>query len=138
MLIDRNKLYSILLIACLSGYIWLYYSITSNVIENKSVEVCLIKHATNIPCPSCGSTRSIILLTKGNFVGAFDLNPIGYIVAFIMLIAPVWIISDLILKNNSFFKCYQIIESYLKNPKYAIPLILLVIINWFWIIKKGL
>jgi hypothetical protein len=138
MLLNRNKLYSILLTACIAGYIWLYYSITSNVTENKSVEVCLIKHATNIPCPSCGSTRSIISLTKGNFVEAFDLNPIGYIVAFIMLIAPVWIISDLILKNNSLFKCYQITESYLKNPKYAIPLILLVIINWFWNIKKGL
>lgn len=138
MLLDRNKLYSILLIACVAGYIWLYYSITSNVTENKSVEVCLIKHATNIPCPSCGSTRSIISLTKGNFVEAFDLNPIGYIVAFIMLISPVWIISDLILKNNSLFKCYQIIESHLKKPKYAIPLILLVIINWFWNITKGL
>ena len=71
MLLDRNKLYSILLIACVVGYIWLYYSITSNVTKNKSVEVCLIKHATNIPCPSCGSTRSMISLTKGNFVEAF-------------------------------------------------------------------
>lgn len=138
MLLDRNKLYSILLIACLAGYIWLYYSITSNVTENKSVEVCLIKHATNIPCPSCGSTRSIISLTKGNFVEAFDLNPIGYIVALIMLISPVWIISDVILKNNSLFKCYQIIERHLKKPKYVIPLILLVIINWVWNITKGL
>ena len=138
MLLDRNKLYSILLIACVAGYIWLYYSITSNVTENKSVEVCLIKHATNIPCPSCGSTRSIISLTKGNFVEAFDLNPIGYLVAPIMLISPVWIISDVIFKKNSLFKCYQIIENHLKKPKYAIPLILLVIINWFWNITKGL
>ena len=138
MLLDRNKLYSILLIACVAGYIWLYYSITSNVTENKSVEVCLIKHATNIPCPSCGSTRSIISLTKGNFVEAFDLNPIGYLVALIMLISPVWIISDVIFKKNSLFKCYQIIENHLKKPKYAIPLILLVIINWIWNITKGL
>ena len=138
MLLDRNKLYSILLIACVAGYIWLYYSITSNVTENKSVEVCLIKHATNIPCPSCGSTRSIISLTKGNFVEAFDLNPIGYLVALIMLISPVWIISDVIFKKNSLFKCYQIIENHLKKPKYAIPLILLVIIIWFWNITKGL
>jgi len=138
MLLDRNKLYSILLIACVAGYIWLYYSIASNVTENKSVEVCLIKHTTNIPCPSCGSTRSIISLTKGNFVEAFDLNPIGYIVALIMLIAPFWIIMDIILRNNSLFVCYQKIESHLKKPKYAIPLILLVIINWVWNITKGL
>ncbi|MBM3412135.1 MAG: DUF2752 domain-containing protein [Bacteroidetes bacterium] len=138
MLLDRNKLYSILLIACLAGYIWLYYSITSNVTENNSVEVCLIKHTINIPCPSCGSTRSIISLTKGNFWEAFDLNPIGYIIAVIMLIAPVWVFVDIRLRNNSLFVCYQKIESRLKKPKYAIPLAFLVIMNWIWNITKGL
>lgn len=138
MILGRNKLYSILIIACIAGYIWLYYSTITNTTENKSVEVCLIKYAINIPCPSCGSTRSLISLTKGYFVEAFDLNPIGYIVALIMLTAPVWIVADLILKNNSLFKCYQKVEDYLKKPKYAIPLILLVIINWIWNIIKGL
>ena len=135
--LERNRLYAILLIACVAGYIWLYYSITSNVNENKSLDICLIKIATNIPCPSCGSTRSVVSLIKGNFVEAFDLNPIGYIVALIMLIAPVWIIVDIILRNNSLFVCYQKIESHLKKPKYAIPLILLVIINWILNITKG-
>jgi hypothetical protein len=138
MLLNRDKLYSILLIACVAGYIWLYLSITSNVTENTSVEVCLIKHATNIPCPSCGSTRSVISLTKGNFVEAFDSNPIGYIVALIMLIAPIWIIVDIILRSNTLFVCYQKIENELKKPKLAIPLILLVIINWIWNITKGI
>lgn len=136
MLLNRDKLYSILLIACVAGYIWLYYSITSTVTENKSVEVCLIKHATNIPCPSCGSTRSMISLTKGNFVEALYLNPLGYLVALIMLIAPIWIIVDIILRNDSLFVCYQKIESHLKKPKYAVPLILLIIINWIWNISK--
>jgi hypothetical protein len=138
MLLNKDKLYSILLIACVAGYIWLYLSITSNVTENTSVEVCLIKHATNIPCPSCGSTRSVISLTKGNFVEAFDSNPIGYIVTLIMLIAPIWIIVDIILRSNTLFVCYQKIESELKKPKLAIPLILLVIINWIWNITKGI
>jgi len=137
MTIDRNRLYSILLIACVAGYIWLYFSVTKNITESKSVEICLIKQVTNIPCPSCGSTRSVISLTKGNFVEAFDLNPIGYIVALIMLISPIWIISDVIFRNNSLFKLYQIIESHLKKTKYAIPLVLLVIINWIWNITKG-
>ena len=138
MLPKRDKLYSILLTACLAGYIWLYYSITTNIAENQSVVVCLIKYATNIPCPSCGSTRSIISLTKGNYVEAYDSNPIGYLIALIMLVAPVWIIADLILKNNSLFKCYQKIENNLKKPKYSIPLIMLVIINWIWNITKEL
>jgi len=138
MALSRNNLYSILLAASVAGYIWLYYCITSNLSENKTVEVCLIKHATNLPCPSCGSTRSIISITKGNFIEALDLNPIGYVVALIMLIAPVWIIVDLILRNNALFLFFQKIETFIKKPKYAIPLILLVIINWIWNITKGL
>lgn len=136
--LERNRLYAMLLIACVAGYIWLYYSITSNVTENKSLDICLIKIATNIPCPSCGSTRSVVSLIKGNFVKAFKLNPIGYIIAFIMLITPIWIIVDIILRKNSLYVCYQKTEHEIKKPKYAIPLTLLVIINWVWNITKGL
>ena len=138
MTLDRNKLYSILFIACLVGYIWLYFSITKNITENKSAEVCLIKHVTNIPCPSCGSTRSVVSLTKGDFIGALNFNPIGYLVAIIMLIAPIWIIADTIKRTKTLFDFYLKIENYLKRPKIAFTLILLVIINWIWNITKGL
>lgn len=138
MTMKRNKLYSLLFIACLTGYIWLIYSITSYKADIKTVEVCLIKQLTNVPCPSCGSTRSIISLTKGNFVDAIHLNPLGYIVALIMLIAPVWIITDMILVNDSLFRYYNKIENHLKRPKYSIPLILLIVINWIWNITKSL
>ena len=138
MSLHRNRLYSLLFTACLAGYIWLYFSITKNITENKSVEICFIKHLTNIPCPSCGSTRSIISLTKGDFIGALNINPIGYLVALIMLVAPLWILADTIMNKNTLFDLFQKIETLLKRPMIAIPLILLVIINWIWNITKGL
>ena len=138
MSLKRIKLYSILFIACLAWYIWLYFSITKKITENKSVEICFIKHLTNIPCPSCGSTRSIISLTKGDFIGALNINPIGYLVALIMLVAPVWVLADTIMNKNTLFDLFQKIETLLKRPIIAIPLILLVIINWIWNITKGL
>lgn len=133
---NRNRLYAIIFIACVAGYIWLYFSLTSNTI--KSLEVCLIKHVTDIPCPSCGSTRSVISLITGNFGDALLINPLGYVVAIIMFLAPTWIVIDLATKRKTLFEFYQKIETYLKNPKYAIPLILLVVINWIWNIEKGL
>jgi len=136
MTLDRNKLYSVLFIACLAGYVWLYFSVTKNITEKKLVEVCIIKLATNIPCPSCGSTRSVISLTKGDFIGALKFNPIGYLVALIMLIAPIWIIADTIKGTKTLFNFYIKTETYLKRPKIAITLILLVIINWIWNITK--
>lgn len=138
MTIDRNKLYTILFTACIAGYIWLYFSLNTTETKNKSFEVCLIKHTTNIPCPSCGSTRAIISLTKGNFLEALIINPLGYIVVVIMFSAPIWIAIDIITKRKTLFEFYQKIETYLKKPRYAIPLLLLVIINWIWNITKGL
>lgn len=135
---DRRTIYSIILIACFAGYIWLYFNISSNIIEKKNVELCPIKHVTNIPCPSCGSTRSIISLTKGHFGDALLINPFGIVVATIMLIAPLWIIFDLATRRKSFFVFYQKIEEKIRKPKIAISLILLVIINWIWNITKGL
>lgn len=125
-------------IACVAGYIWLYYGLTKELAENKPTEVCMIKHLTNVPCPSCGSTRSILSLTKGNFIEAANINPLGYVVAFVMLLAPVWIILDVATHNKTLFIIYQKTEAWIKRPKYAIPLILLLILNWIWNITKGL
>jgi|TARA_B110000259_G_C14015421_1_gene401133 hypothetical protein len=138
MTLNRNKLYSILFTACIVGYIWIYFISEKQFTENNSVNACLIKHLTNIPCPSCGSSRSVISLLNGDFIVALNFNPIGYIVALIMLVAPVWIIMDIIKKTNSLFNFYLKTENYLKRLKIAIPLILLVIINWIWNITKGL
>ncbi len=138
MTLDRNKLYSILFTACVAGYIWLYFSMANKITENKSVEVCLIKHTTNIPCPSCGSTRSVISLINGDFIGALNFNPLGYLIALIMLISPIWILGDIIKKRKTLFDFYLKMESFLKKSKIAIPLIFLIIINWIWNITKGL
>lgn len=138
MTLTRNKLYTILLIACLAGYIWLFYSTSANLAQQKSVEVCLIKHVTNIPCPSCGSTRSVISIVNGNFLGALALNPFGYLIAAVLVIAPIWISIDIISRKDTLFHVYKKFENSLKNPQYAIPVILLVIINWIWNITKGL
>lgn len=138
MTINRNRLYLTMLIVCLAGYIWLYLNLTNDTIGNEMFATCIIKHTTNIPCPSCGSTRSVVLLTKGNFIEAFKTNPLGYIVAIIMLLAPIWISVDMVTNRKTFFEFYQKTEVFLRRPQYAIPLILLVIINWIWNITKGL
>ena len=138
MSLSRSKLYSILFVSCLAGYVWLYIAITVNLTEKKSVEVCLMKHATNIPCPSCGSTRSVVSLIHGEFIDALLINPLGYIVATIMLMMPIWILIDLVYKKETLYKLYQKMEVYLKKPQFAIPLIVLIIINWIWNITKGL
>ncbi|RVT72331.1 DUF2752 domain-containing protein [Flavobacterium sufflavum] len=137
MTLNRNKLYSIIFIGCLAGYIWLYYVATQSQTD-PSVEACFIKHTLNIPCPSCGSTRSIISLTKGHFTEALLINPLGYLITIILLVSPLWMVYDIITKRKTLFEFYEKMEYYLRKPVYAIPLIFIVIINWIWNITKEL
>jgi hypothetical protein len=135
---SRNKLYSFMIVACIAGYIWLYLGLSNEHAVDNPIEVCLIKHFTNIPCPSCGSTRSILSITRGNFNEALSINPMGFLIAIIMFLSPLWIVADITAKRDRLFNFYQKIESCFKRPQFAIPLILLVIINWIWNITKGL
>lgn len=133
---NKKKLYTVLLIACVAGYSWLFLSfqLMSN---NYCLDVCWLKNVTKIPCPSCGVTRSILALTKGHFATAFYFNPLGYLIAFILFFTPIWILFDFANKKETLLKGYQKMESYLKKPQLGIPLILLVILNWIWNLIKG-
>ncbi len=37
---------------------------------------CVFKGLTGIPCPTCGSTRSVMHLSHGNMLSAFAMNPL--------------------------------------------------------------
>ena len=137
-MLTRGKLYAILSAACLTGYIWIFFTITSTGLAGGNFGVCIIKHATNIPCPSCGSTRSVLALLQGDLKESLLINPIGILIALIMAISPFWIIYDLSLNRKTLFNFYQQAETLLRKPPIGIPLILLVIMNWVWNITKGL
>jgi len=138
-MLTRNKLYILLLVACAAGYIWIagtfYYQLDG---KNEAFDVCLFKHATNIPCPSCGSTRSVLSLLEGNWIASVLINPFGLLIATFLLAAPIWILTDLFRRKNSFFDFYLKTEKYIQKPWVAIPLIALVALNWIWNISKGL
>ena len=132
----RKKLYTILSLACIAGYTWLIFTIQLEL--KNSGGVCLIKRITNIPCPSCGSTRSVLSLLHGDFLTALYINPFGLIIAIIMLVLPIWIVFDIASKKKTLYDFYFRFESFIRKPVIAIPLVLLVILNWIWNITKEL
>ena len=107
-------------------------------IQSQEFTVCLFKKVTTVPCPSCGTTRSVMQLSHGNFLSAILMNPFGIIVGLVMIIAPIWISYDFIQKKETFYIAYLKIETILRKRKVAIVLIVLVIANWIWNIKKNL
>jgi len=132
----KNKLYKLILIACLLGFLYLFYA--TNYSGSNHLNVCIIKNATSYPCPSCGTTRAIQLLLYGDFVGSLKMNPFGIIVSVIMAIVPFWIVFDLVSKRETFFFYYKKAEKIIRVKWFAAFLLILVLLNWIWNINKQL
>ncbi len=135
----KNKLYSLILLACFLGYSWLLFlKLTMVRKSGLDLTVCVFKRVTNLPCPSCGTTRAVSQIFNGEVLTSLYLNPFGILVVVIMTVCPLWIIWDFIKNKQSFYDFYIKIENLLKKKIIAIPLILLVILNWIWNIHKNL
>lgn len=137
MSLSRNRLYLLISGACFAGYAWLFIAARLLNSREEGFEPCLIKNVTGIPCPSCGSTRSVLNLAAGDVAGALLANPMGLLVAAIMIAGPLWIMYDLVTGRETLFLLYRKIERWLRKPGLYIPLIVIVLINWIWNIIKG-
>ncbi len=122
-------------LACGAGYGWLVYQHQLSS-RGKTFGVCVFKHATTLPCPSCGTTRSVLAIFSGDFNTAFMMNPFGFIMAIVMIAGPLWIMFDLILRRSTLWEIYFKMETVVRRRPVALILILLVAVNWIWNIYK--
>jgi len=139
MLNGRNRLYMLFAAMSLAGLSWITYNIWGHH-HNRGGDfgVCIVKNITGIPCPSCGSSRSICLLIDGDFIGAVNMNPLGIILAFLAILIPIWLIIDITLNRSSLYLFYRKGEKLLSNKFVMVLFIILIIANWIWNITKGL
>ncbi len=135
---ERNKLYKLIFVLYLLGLFWI---ISNLFVDNKLgfIETtCVFKLVMDIPCPSCGTTRSIMTIIEGNFINALYINPFGLLMIIIMVTIPIWLIIDIIKSTSSFLIFYNNIEKFFQRKEIAFISVILVIINWIWNISKGL
>jgi hypothetical protein len=131
-----RRLRLLLIFLLLPAYTWLTFNWTS---EGETEAFCPIKKITGIPCPSCGTTRSVLLLTKGHFTDAIHTNPLGLVAGGFLLLAPFWLVYDLLKRRNSAWMIYCWTENKIRSNIFVYSsLIALVAINWIWNIHKGL
>lgn len=136
---QKQRLYTLLTVACLVGYVWLLINLNHFGIFNSRLgEVCLFKKITSLPCPSCGNTRAILSIVHGAYLKAFYLNPLSYLLAFIMLVLPLCLLYDFICHRQLVWRIYQGVERFFSTKSNAIISILIVSSNWTWSIYKGI
>ncbi len=91
---------------------------------------CSIRSFLGIPCPSCGTTRSLVSLVRGDVLGSLAMNPLAAVLIFIALL---WF-------------CYSVLAAILvlprpsliltENEKNALRLgaVMLVLANWAYLV----
>jgi hypothetical protein len=135
--LSRSKLYLLLTVLFGVGYIWLFTQMYGKEHQKFTTDVCLFKKVTDVPCPSCGSTRATVSLFEGHFIESILWNPFGIIISLALVIVPIWLVYDFISKKETLYIFYGKFEKAVQNKWIAIPLIILVLLNWIWNIKKG-
>ena len=111
MSLTRNRFNLFLTLACLVGYGWLALVSRLKPEEvGKRYDVCLIRHFVHIPCPSCGSTRSVLALMHGDLAGGLYWNPLGFVIIATLIVAPFWIGYDLLLKKETLYRFFRLFE----------------------------
>jgi hypothetical protein len=63
-------------------------------LDGLGITLCTFKAATGIPCMTCGGTRTLALLARGNLAGALAMNPL--VAAAFFVLVP-WALADLVL-----------------------------------------
>lgn len=100
---------------------------------------CVIKEATGLACPSCGSTRTVLELLRGEISMIIHGNPLGLIILPALFVIPAWIIYDTLTARSGLFNTLNRFITALKNNLILSgTLVLLIVLNWIWNIIKGL
>ena len=133
-------LYRLIMLVALVGFLWLYLVVFTEVLPENGYGqgYCLFKSISHFPCPSCGITRSVLAIMKADFYAAFMFNPMGFVLFIMMFIIPIWVLTDIIRKRNTFLNFYSRLEAWLQRKPVAISIVLLVLANWIWNILKGI
>lgn len=126
--------YAGLSLLCAVGYVWVYW----NLDPHHSLNVCVLKNTVDLPCPACGTTRSIEALLQGEWKTALWLNPLGPLAVLGLLVLPLWLAHDAITRQNSLYDGYVKGTKLLQQWQWALPLGALLVLNWAWNIWKGL
>jgi hypothetical protein len=128
----RNRLYAGIIGVGVAGVVWLVV----DGVTDGTWTPCLFKLLTGIPCPSCGSTRAVLALLRGDDVLAY--NPLGIFTFAAALLTLAMLCRDVITGSDSLFLVWRRGEQFVRQPWVAAAGIAVLASNWVWTIARGL
>lgn len=83
---------------------------------------CFFKYLTNIPCPGCGLTRSILSILNLDLISAIKYNILGIPLFITIILLNIYLIKDIIYSKKS---TITLINKILTNYKIIILLLII-------------
>lgn len=96
---------------------------------HKDVPTCMFKVITGKPCPTCGTTRASLALLRGDLASAFLLNPL--FISLLALAIPLAVIAAV---RPGFRSRLGRVTA---GRGFALALLVLMLINWVWVLYRG-
>lgn len=91
---------------------------------------CAFQKLTGFPCPTCGSTRSIVYLARADFLSAFSMNPLitaGFVAAILALLyCAATLVFDL--------RRIRLSLSEREKALFRVVAVVIVLLNWFYLV----
>jgi len=138
MMSDQKKFYYFTTSFLIIGFGWVAWNLFYFQQSGPGLEICVLKNTVGLPCPSCGTTRSVLYLLHGDLSTALLINPFGIIVFIGLVVIPFWILYDYWNVSRTLWTCYLQFINTFSNKKFSFVVIVLVLLNWIWNIQKGL
>jgi hypothetical protein len=94
---------------------------------------CVFRTITGLPCPTCGVTRTVIALSRGQVDRAFFLNPLATVACGLGLLYLAYAATVLALKLPRFRPVAA--PDTARRLRYAA--VAIIAVNWAWLIATG-
>ncbi|MBL7916036.1 MAG: DUF2752 domain-containing protein [Bacteroidia bacterium] len=131
---EKFRIYAIFGLLTSGSLIWLIWNF---LLPGDTAFICMFHQATGLPCPSCGTTTSVLQILNGNFSDAFDKNILGFPAFIALIILTCWLGFDFISRRSTFFSAYQSSENWIKKHPVVLAMMLSCIaVNWIFLIAK--
>lgn len=124
--------YTLCTVGCAGGWVWTWLSWT---FAGQGLwRGCLFKQLFHVPCPSCGSTRAILALLRGDVAASVACNPLGLLLAAGLAVLPLWLLTDLLCRRASLYRLFLRVDLLLRRRRVFAVFVCLVLANWAWVL----
>ncbi len=93
-----------------------------------SIQLCWFRNLTGVACPTCGSTRALLALGRGEVLDAFRYNPLVFTVG---LTGTAWLVLRV-----GFGRTVQVALSTAARRTVWTLLLFVFVLNWVYVIAQ--